>query len=207
MVTLDWTPWEAVEAPSATKGSAVYRFRLIGPSGRPLSIPRFMREDPDGILSIGVSGNMDRRRRRFIRGFSKGRGHSEANLLYIINKYSALHGVKLDQIQYSYSSCPTKQVAEELEEALIKRYFLTFGEPPPLNSAIPRRYEKTGWHDGWPASQVRAFQPQTGADQPGRRDNPKRAWPGRSARRSWVACMEASWSTQKAKTSRSLQTR
>jgi hypothetical protein len=60
---------------------------------------------------------------------------------------SAAPTIGLSQIEYSYSPCATRQIAKDLEEALIKKYFLTFGEPPPLNSAIPRRYDKTGWHD------------------------------------------------------------
>ena len=144
MTDVEWSPWVSVSIASSWKESAVYRFRLLA-SGKPASIPRFLRPDSEGILSIGVSGNMDRRRARFIRGYSKGRGHSEANLLHILNKLSTSASIPLDQIEYSYSICPNRAVALSLEERLLKQYFLAYGEVPPLNSAIPGRYESTGW--------------------------------------------------------------
>ena len=139
-----WTSWQKFGTPAGTNGPGVYKIRLLA-RGKPQTIPRFLGQDPSGLLSIGVSGNLERRLRDFLRGLDKGRGHSEANLLNLLRTHASLERkVGPYSFQYSYKSYNHKK-ALALESMLIKQYVKRFGEVPPLNSAIPDRYNSAFW--------------------------------------------------------------
>jgi hypothetical protein len=84
---------------------------------------------------------MEERRRDFVRGLNLGDGHSEANLLHRISRSRRF--VRLFPgclYQYSFLRVSSRREAASVEEWLIKNYVQQFGEVPPLNSVIPRRY-------------------------------------------------------------------
>lgn len=89
---------------------------------------------------------MDIRRKQFISGLGKMHGHSEGNLLCVLQKHTPLLK-KYPGLEYEYSFARIKSKGREseLEENEIKTYVKKFGEVPPLNSAIPNRYGK--WQD------------------------------------------------------------
>ena len=142
---MKWTRWKSILLGSEYQGPAVYMTRLVL-DGQPMTIPRFLKNDQTGIILIGNSNNMERRRRQFCTGLSRGEGHSEANLLFILKKYTKVKSI-LDRykIEYRFMQLSTKNEATQCEEILIKRYVKRFGEVPPLNSTIPKRYHIEAW--------------------------------------------------------------
>ena len=149
---LKWTMWQSVDQPTSYEGPAVYRIRLVV-HDRPHAIPRFLGPDTEGILSIGKTGSMKKRRSQFKRGLAKGRGHSEANLLHLIRDHSYLLRILPEhQYQYCFAIVPDIEQASSSEEELIKDYFRNYGEVPPLNSAIPNRYPQSGWSSPTPGT-------------------------------------------------------
>ncbi len=146
-MTLEWSSWESIKLSASPPHSAVYRIRLVS-EGDSVTIPRFLASDPEGILSIGVSGNMERRRKAFLRGLAHGRWHSEANLLRLLQIHTSLIHLFPDaEIHYSYSMAANREDAASAEEAILKGYVVEFGEVPPLNSAIPNRNHWASWED------------------------------------------------------------
>jgi len=145
---MKWTSWRKLETSTIFNGPGVYKIRLLI-EGNPLTIPRFLGEDRSGLLSIGVSGNLEYRRQQFITGLRKGRRHSEGNLLYLLKRYAALER-KVGPCSFHYAFCSSnhRRTAEHLEGKLIKQYVKRYGEVPPLNSAIPDRYNAASWAKG-----------------------------------------------------------
>ena len=104
-------------------------------------LQRFLGEDRRGLLTIGMTGNMENRRRQFVRGLKSGRGHSEANLLHqLLDPRRFRSRLPSCVYEYRFIRTRTRNSAGGLEELLLKRYLRRFGEVPPLNSAIPNRY-------------------------------------------------------------------
>lgn len=136
---LSWSDWHGVsdwkEAPNTF---GVYRIRLAQ-SGKPFSIPRFLGEDPEGILWIGHATNL-RSRLRIAYGALQGGNHphSEAKLLYALEQSTDLKNrYERSEYQYSFALLGSKTEAEDYEVILIQEYIKQYGEAPPLNSAIP----------------------------------------------------------------------
>ena len=141
----DWSRWSDLTARCPQNGPAVYEIRVCA-SGIPLRVGRFLRTDMRGILCIGMTTNVRRRIRDFIKGLSRGLGHSEANLLHRLEQATALGRlIWRRSYEYRFIAVDSKTEACRLEERLIKRYVKRFGEVPPLNSVIPNRYLSDGW--------------------------------------------------------------
>ena len=84
---------------------------------------------------------MEQRRQQFLSGINGAKGHSEMNLIYYLKVYTNfLNMFKNTNFQYSFYECSDVTESKKEEEKLIKSYFKEFGEVPPLNSAIPKRY-------------------------------------------------------------------
>ncbi|MBN1885819.1 MAG: hypothetical protein JW876_09905 [Candidatus Krumholzibacteriota bacterium] len=130
-----------IDSPVDYAGPASYKVRFII-GDEVATIQRFLRKDPSGILQIGVTKNAKKRRRQFVRGLATGWGHSEANLLHMLERRSCLRR-RFSGARYEIAFKPfaTREEAEAEEETLIKRYLFRFGEVPPLNSAIPKKYK------------------------------------------------------------------
>ncbi|MDY3554254.1 hypothetical protein R5W24_003373 [Gemmata sp. JC717] len=136
----DFTNWSPFEFEPETSGAAVYEFRIVV-GGTPLTLGRMLSSDPSGVLVIGCTGNMYRRWCQSQTARSKCYGSSTLNLLYYLEHYSPLperHPTAVYEYRYAVAESPVQ--AKVWEERLLKRYFRTFGELPPLNSTLPKRY-------------------------------------------------------------------
>ena len=132
--------WLLVTEPTGYTKAAVYAVRLVR-RGRVVSIPRFLGVDSEGILTIGMTKQLESRRRRFIRGYSSGRGHSAANLLYPLRRNR--HHKRFFQtltFQFAFQPVPSAKHAKVLETKLTLAYCKRFGEAPPLSSSFAGRY-------------------------------------------------------------------
>lgn len=138
---MSWNEWQTIESASSYNGPAVYELRMTNCNRNPISIPRFLSSDYRGLLSIGETGSMDKRRKQFINAIAKCSGHSEGNLFYYLLRYSPIMERFPDyQLEYRFYPKVDKSSAKIEEAKLIKTYICEFGEVPPLNSAIPNRY-------------------------------------------------------------------
>jgi hypothetical protein len=138
-MVLVWSNWYKIDKESEYSDFAVYRIRICN-KGKPEIIQRFLGKDVDGLLCIGKTTDMEKRRKQFVRGLTDGSGHSEGNLLHILETVSPL-GVIYKERVYEYSYAMVAEGDEDrAEEEEIKAYVKRFGEVPPLNSAIPDRY-------------------------------------------------------------------
>jgi hypothetical protein len=143
-MTNNWTDWLGIYEISDYQGPAVYKVRLVDSSGDCCRLERLLKPDKEGIMCIGQTGNMEQRRKQFLTAISRCNGHSEMNLVYYLNLYSKFSDkFKNTRFQYSFCQCSSSDESKSCESDLIKLYFKEFGEVPPLNSAIPNRYE--GW--------------------------------------------------------------
>lgn len=125
---------------------AAYRVRLLK-DGKPFQMNRLLGRDEEGLLSIGKTKDMEGRRAQFISGVVNGYGHSEGNLLRLLVLYSGLKErvPSRPQIECQFLACKSEDEAIKTEARLLKDYLCRFGELPPLNSAIPNRYDETTW--------------------------------------------------------------
>jgi len=137
---MSWSEWQSLTQKAGHDGPAVYELRLVTAAG-PIPVPRFLAIDQRGLLAIGETGNMDSRRRQFIRATETCSGHSEGNLLYYLLRHSPLNKVHPEhRLEYRFRKEADKGAAKIGEARMIKAYIREFGEVPPLNSAIPDRY-------------------------------------------------------------------
>jgi len=119
---------------------------LVTEEGAHVAIDRFLDEDKKGVLCIGMTTNMERRRKQFISGESEGYCHSEGNLLFLLKKYSRFKKKhSMPKYKYRFQNVSSEGDAKRKERELIKDYVKQYGEVPPLNSVIPDRYHKRSW--------------------------------------------------------------
>lgn len=145
-----WTDWIGIDEHSDYQNSAVYKVRLVDSNEKCCQLERLLKPDEEGIMCIGQTSNMERRRKQFKTAIGKGKGHSSGNLVWYLNKNSNLQGKspsRFQNFQYRFRKCSNDYRCKNDESVLIKKYFREFGEVPPLNSSIPKRDEKTkGWN-------------------------------------------------------------
>lgn len=155
--------WADVHSKCSSASPGVYRIRLAC-DGKPVAIPRFLETDVDGILAIGKSICLEDRRSKFPGAVKRGRGHSEINLLHVLERFSSLSVVHPGAgYEYAFIPLRTKEEAEAEESRLLKTYLLRFGEVPPLNSAIPGgRYASDSWAP-FASVKVRRVEPKASA--------------------------------------------
>jgi len=142
---MTWSQWQSIRIPTECSSAAVYQVRGVV-EGRAVEIPRFLAVEPHGILVIGCTNDMSRRRKDFVKGLDRCYGHSEGNLLHLLARHSDLAS-RHPSIDYEFRHAPqsTKEAAERTEALLVKAYIRRYGEGPPLNAAIPDRYDEEGW--------------------------------------------------------------
>ena len=143
-MTNKWTDWLNINDKCNYQGPAVYKVRLTNANGKACTLARLLTADKEGIMCIGHTSNMKQRRAQFVSAINRASGHSEMNLVYYLRDHTNFSN-RFKDANFQYSFCKCYGVAEikSKEEQLIKAYFKKFGEVPPLNSAIPNRYE--GW--------------------------------------------------------------
>jgi hypothetical protein len=146
---MGFSEWKKITEPSNCNEPAVYKIRLKDNEGSVVSINRFLGKDEEGILCIGETENMERRRKKFARGIQHGTAHSEARLIYLIKTHCRIFKEKYADAQYEYcfEEAITKEEAKMKEVKLIKNYVKQYGEGPPFNSAIPKRFDKESWEN------------------------------------------------------------
>lgn len=119
--------------------SGIYKIRI---KNNP--IDRLLGQDKQGILAIGKSNDLKKRLKQFYKGFTEGKSHSEGKTLHLIMKNNPKWGEEIiDKLEFTYTVTKTEEEAIKLEEKEIKTYFKKFGEVPPLNSAIPGKYQSS----------------------------------------------------------------
>ena len=142
---MSWTAWKDMNQTREHDGDAVFTIRMVK-GGRAVRLPRFLGTDPDGILAIGYTANLESRRREFLRGLNSGKGSAEAELLHIVEVYSIFNQTYRNAAyEIRFSKVPTRHRGRRLEQEIMKAYVKTFGEVPPLNSTLPGRRERHGW--------------------------------------------------------------
>jgi len=141
-MTNKWMDWLNINDKCNYQGPAIYKVRLTDASGNAFKLNRLLKTDDEGIMCIGHTSKMEQRRKQFLSAIKRANGHSEMNLVYYLNAYTDFKN-KFEDAQFQYYFCECSDVAESKreEEQLIKAYFKEFGEVPPLNSSIPKRYE------------------------------------------------------------------
>ena len=142
---LTWSAWTNIDYPTSYDGCAVYLVRLAV-AGEPASIDRFLGTDTAGLLCISQTGELEARRRKFLRALRRGHGLSEASLLHILERFTPLRNVYWDYgYEYSYQQLRNIEEAKVLGAHLTREYVAQFGEVPPLNSTIPERDDIGAW--------------------------------------------------------------
>jgi hypothetical protein len=106
--------------------------------------------DVQGILTIGETSNMEKRRNDFVCGMDRCYGHSEANLLYYLMRHTVFGQTFAGtSVEFAFAPMPDEATRELVQEQLIKRYWCRHGELPPLQSNIPQRYGEWEEHALW----------------------------------------------------------
>jgi len=145
---MNWSFWKNIDKAARHDSHAVYEIRLVNTQGTSVAINRFLGKDKKGLLSIGMTTNMERRRKQFISGEDRCQGHSEGNLLFLLKEYSRFRTKHpLPKYQYRFQKVISEDETKRKERKLIKDYVRQYGEVPPLNSAIPGRYEEMSWDE------------------------------------------------------------
>ncbi|MGA1979348.1 MAG: hypothetical protein ABSG99_02120 [Sedimentisphaerales bacterium] len=141
---MQWSAWTPIKNRCNRNSAAVYKIALSEREDSPKPIPmkRFTGTDGEGCLSIGETTDMETRRKQFMGG-----SHSEGILLNIVKKYCRSYQKQFGNAItiYSYAVVESEDVALKEERELIKKYIMDFGEAPPLNSAVPDRYNYDEW--------------------------------------------------------------
>jgi hypothetical protein len=132
--------WASIEEPTGYSGAAIYAVRLVA-RGRVIHIRRFLETDPEGILTIGMTKHLEQRRRRFIAGYTRGRGHSAANLLLPLLR-SRKFRTMFQSVTFELAFRPAvdASLALDRETRLTHEYWKRYGEAPPLTSVFAARY-------------------------------------------------------------------
>lgn len=143
--------WKDLSQPSEHFGPAWYEVRLADAKGCPIPLGTiFGAMDPSGIVSIGESLNLEKRRMQMLNGTENCYGHPSGNLWFYLKEFTKLlerfPGCRL---QYRYQPAQTKHEAESLECAAIKSYVVRHGQMPLLNRQIPSPYDDNGWNQAW----------------------------------------------------------
>lgn len=147
-MNMNWSSWKNIDESSGHYSHAVYEVRLVNTQGTSVAINRFLDKDEEGLLSIGMTTNMERRRKQFISGEDRCQGHSEGNLLFFLKEYSRFKTKHImPKYQYRFQKVNSEDEAKRKERKLIKDYVKQYGEVPPLNSAIPGRYDEMSWDE------------------------------------------------------------
>jgi hypothetical protein len=128
--------WHSIEEPTEYSEAAVYAVRLVE-RGRVKRIPRFLAVDPEGILTIGKASNLESRRRRFISGYKRGRGHSASNLLFRLAEFH--RRFPSAKFEFTFNVMGNAKLARTEETKLTWKYWQRFGEAPPLTSVLAGR--------------------------------------------------------------------
>lgn len=118
----------------------VYEIAVVNAKGKPIPIARLAGVDKSGLLYIGRSGFRNQKTKRTItkriKEFLNG-PHSGGETYDIAFKVlSKTQKFSKHRLKVRASILPDRQIIPK-ETKLLKKYFLKYGELPPLNSSIP----------------------------------------------------------------------
>jgi hypothetical protein len=147
MAKLQWSDWTPITKECSQSSPVVYRIAIAKKDTQVELIPigRLAGVDGDGILLIGKAIKMETRRRQFL---NPNGAHSEGILFKLIKAYSRQFQEKYanSSCVYSYAVASDGAEALKIKQQQIKKYVMHYGETPPLNSAIPDRYNYDEWN-------------------------------------------------------------
>jgi hypothetical protein len=145
-----WSEWCVLDDVSrrddaVLDNSGVYRIRAVNADGNPVTQHRFLGVDPSGVVYIGQTERVLRRRLRNIRrGRRTGKtSHTLGRKLHVLDRLPAFQERFKDvwlECQYAESDNPPAS-----EKNLIRAYVASYGEAPPLNGTFPDRGDTVAW--------------------------------------------------------------
>lgn len=134
-----WSKWFALTVFPEHKGAAVYKVRMTR-KGHPIPIPRIGGKDKNGILFYGETKTLSTRTLNFLAAAEYNKGaHSEGFTYYFFRDLYTKRFKGRPKLEFAYQRTRNKKEAKNLEARYIGNYMQKFGEPPPLNSGIPRK--------------------------------------------------------------------
>ena len=143
----DWRGWDHLGYIDDLKfmyhWPGVYEVRLIGSANEPISVGRFLGTDKSGTLLIGVSSDLGERLYKFYHSYLEdARTHSEGRRLHLVRMVCEYEEKVYpnSSMQFHVKRIPDKEERLHEEERLLKSYFKRFGELPPLNAALGKKY-------------------------------------------------------------------
>jgi len=137
-----WSEWVNIWEIPNYENCGVYKIRFADVEGFPVSIPRFIDTDKDGILQICYSENIKRGIYRFFRAAEgKKYTHAEGKRLRLLKQYTNLKERYKDcKMQYSFKKYTGRKEARVEQERLLKHYVRKYGEVPPNNNNFPDKH-------------------------------------------------------------------
>jgi hypothetical protein len=140
--------WHNLPEVSGWDGPALYGLRLVTSDGQPIPIPTLLGgPDASGVVDIGESDNLERRRLELIMGIQKCAKHSAGILWRYLCQFTRLQDVyPYCRLQYTFQKAASKSEAEILEGDAVKEYIIRFGQLPILNRELPRAYDDEAWN-------------------------------------------------------------
>jgi hypothetical protein len=151
-----WTKWKSFgeeELRDIPKKPGVYEFRCVGKNGKPVSIPRLVRKDKEGIVYIGQSNDLHKR----ITGFwvtiqEEDFTRHAAGWTYVSMNFYPIFPPDRLRFRYKVAKNPSA-----VERGLLLPYLRKFMALPPLN--FSRGHYPHNWKKQW--SEVFGRQPLT----------------------------------------------
>lgn len=141
---MKWGPWFALnDATPWNSRWGVYRIRLVDGEA-PISVPRIVAPDPDGIIYIGRSGYSTARTDRCLgqrlwEFYSHG-SHSGAGTWWQAKRLlDAAARWPRRSLEASVIELADSDI-DSTECAAVRAYFDVYGELPPCNSAFPGKW-------------------------------------------------------------------
>ncbi|MFC1949015.1 hypothetical protein ACFLW0_02450 [Chloroflexota bacterium] len=151
----EWTNWEDINRINELRENycwpGVYKIRIADVDCNPFQIDRFLGSDSEGIVVIGNSINVFNRVRNFLKAYEgKYHKHSAGSRAFLLRAFLGMGKTNFTRniyrdgrLMFTAVKLNSKPEAILEEEELLKVYFLTYGELPPLNRALPD--DKVEW--------------------------------------------------------------
>jgi hypothetical protein len=120
--------------------AGVYRIRAFSKGGTPQSIRRFNGEDPEGLLHIGMSGDLFKRLRSFHKGVIREEFPAHfASSEFVKWGFKKLVPARL--LRFDFIATVDNAAARTLETELHRAYRYKFLDRPPLDGTSGERFK------------------------------------------------------------------
>lgn len=148
---LDWSDWTPLESLEETEDprlqkTGVYQVRIVR-DGEPVTIPRWLGEDEQGLVYIG-EGQLDTRLCEFEAGIRRYSSHTAGKKRWILHRHVPAYEDRFGghERECRWAQVP-KGISKDVEHDLLARYLRKFGEPPPLNTQSPIKKGRDFWRE------------------------------------------------------------